>query len=76
MVWLASGSAKCDRQPVFIITDRTELDEQIEKVFSGKEILRTKSGADLVTRLVMPITLAYLLAWYTSSVARLKAKVG
>ena len=34
-----------------VITDRTELDEQIEKVFGGVEetILRTKNGADLVT---------------------------
>ena len=34
----------------FIVTDRTELDEQIEKVFKGvKEgIYRTKSGADLI----------------------------
>ena len=35
---------------VLIITDRTELDEQIEKVFKGvsEAIYRTKSGADLV----------------------------
>ena len=35
---------------VLIITDRTELDEQIEKVFKGvnEDIYRTKSGADLV----------------------------
>ncbi len=38
---------------VLIITDRTELDEQIETVFSGvsEEIYRTKSGADLIARL-------------------------
>ena len=38
---------------VLIITDRTELDEQIEKVFKGvnEEIVRTKSGADLIAKL-------------------------
>jgi len=51
MVWLA----KWIREHVtdsrgLIITDRTELDEQIEKVFKGinEAIYRTKSGADLV----------------------------
>ncbi len=36
-----------------IITDRTELDEQIERVFKGvnEEIVRTKSGADLIAKL-------------------------
>ena len=52
MVWLAkwirehvTGDGR-----VLIITDRTELDEQIEKVFKGvsEAIYRTKSGADLV----------------------------
>ncbi|MGH6689901.1 MAG: type I restriction endonuclease subunit R [Gammaproteobacteria bacterium] len=51
MVWLAKWireHVKSSR--VLIITDRTELDEQIEKVFKGvsEEIYRTKSGADLV----------------------------
>jgi hypothetical protein len=38
---------------VLIITDRTELDEQIEKVFFGvsEEIYRTKGGADLIAKL-------------------------
>jgi type I restriction enzyme R subunit len=38
---------------ILIITDRTELDEQIERVFKGvsENIYRTKSGADLTTRL-------------------------
>jgi type I restriction enzyme, R subunit len=38
---------------VLIITDRTELDEQIEKVYQyvGEEIIRTKSGADLIEKL-------------------------
>ena len=54
MVWLAKWIREnVTDSRVLIITDRTELDEQIEKVFSGveEEILRTKSGADLVTRL-------------------------
>ena len=40
----------CQRRRVLLITDRTELDEQIEKVFNGvsENIYRTKSGADLV----------------------------
>ncbi|MGL5486643.1 MAG: type I restriction endonuclease, partial [Shewanella sp.] len=54
MVWLAKWIREnvADSR-VLIITDRTELDEQIEKVFAGVEedILRTKSGADLVRRL-------------------------
>ncbi|MBL0453699.1 type I restriction endonuclease subunit R [Aeromonas veronii] len=54
MVWLAKWIREnVTDSRVLIITDRTELDEQIEKVFSGveEEILRTKSGADLVARL-------------------------
>ncbi|RUO93224.1 type I restriction endonuclease subunit R [Corallococcus sp. AB018] len=51
MVWLAKWireNVKDSR--VLIITDRTELDEQIEKVFKGvaENIYRTKSGADLL----------------------------
>lgn len=54
MVWLAKWIREnITDSRVMIITDRTELDEQIEKVFNGveEEILRTRSGADLVTRL-------------------------
>ncbi|HSV98128.1 MAG TPA: HsdR family type I site-specific deoxyribonuclease [Spirochaetota bacterium] len=38
---------------VAVITDRDELDKQIERVFgdAGEEIVRTSSGRDLVTRL-------------------------
>jgi type I restriction enzyme R subunit len=38
---------------VLLITDRTELDEQIEKVFCGvnEAIHRTQSGADLIAKL-------------------------
>lgn len=41
---------------MLIITDRTELDEQIEKVFIGVDefIYRTKSGSDLVASLNKP----------------------
>jgi type I restriction enzyme R subunit len=54
MVWLAKWLR--EHQPdarVLLITDRTELDEQIEKVFNGvgEEIYRTESGADLVKKL-------------------------
>ena len=38
---------------VLIVTDRDELDEQIEKTFTGvdEKIVRTKSGGDLLNRL-------------------------
>jgi len=54
MVWLTKWireNAKDAR--VLIITDRTELDEQIEKVFKGvnEDIYRTKSGGDLIAKL-------------------------
>ena len=54
MLWLAKWireNVKDSR--VLIITDRTELDEQIEKVFKGvnEEIYRTTSGADLIETL-------------------------
>lgn len=51
MVWLAKWIREhVPGSRVLIITDRTELDEQIEKVFNGiaEDIYRTKSGADLV----------------------------
>lgn len=54
MVWLAKWIR--EHQPdarVLLITDRTELDEQIEGVFSGvdEDIYRTQSGADLLDTL-------------------------
>lgn len=52
MVWLAKWIREHVKDSrVLIITDRTELDEQIDKVFNGVEedIYRTKSGADLVS---------------------------
>ena len=57
MVWLAKWIREnITDARVLIITDRTELDEQIEKVFSGvdEEIYRTKSGIDLVATLNQP----------------------
>ena len=51
MVWLAKWIREhVTDGRVLIITDRTELDEQIEKVFKGvsEDIYRTKSSADLV----------------------------
>ena len=51
MVWLAKWIREhVEKSRVLIITDRTELDEQIEKVFNGveEEIYRTKSGQDLI----------------------------
>lgn len=54
MVWLAKWLREnVTDARVLIITDRTELDEQIEKVFKGvnEDIYRTKSGADLINKL-------------------------
>ena len=52
MVWLAKWIRENVQDGrVVIITDRTELDEQIEKVFLGVDeaIYRTSSGADLIS---------------------------
>ncbi len=59
MVWLARWLKENTDLPgarVLIITDRTELDEQIESVFKGVEeqIYRTRNGADLVEQLANP----------------------
>ena len=57
MVWLAKWIlANRPGSRVLIITDRTELDEQIAKVFVGvhEKIYRTTSGADLVAKLNAP----------------------
>lgn len=42
---------------VALLTDRTELDKQIERVFgdAGEEIKRTTSGSDLMTQLSQPL---------------------
>ncbi len=57
MVWLAKWIREhVTDARVLIITDRTELDEQIEKVFTGVDeaIYRTQSGADLLGTLAEP----------------------
>ena len=54
MVWLARWIREnVTDARVLLVTDRTELDEQIEKVFLGvnEQIVRAASGADLVARL-------------------------
>ena len=54
MVWLAKWIREhVTGGRVLIVTDRTELDEQIEQVFKGvgEAIRRTRSGADLVRAL-------------------------
>ncbi|MBZ0168647.1 type I deoxyribonuclease HsdR [Candidatus Methylomirabilis lanthanidiphila] len=54
MVWLTKWIREhVTDARVLIITDRTELDEQIEGVFKGvnEDIYRTKSGADLIATL-------------------------
>ena len=58
MVWLAKWIRELKNVDgrVLIVTDRTELDEQIEMVFKGvkEDIHRTKSGADLAEALRDP----------------------
>jgi type I restriction enzyme R subunit len=54
MVWLAKWIREhVENARVLVVTDRTELDEQIEKVFKGvdEDIYRTTSGADLISTL-------------------------
>lgn len=54
MVWLAKWIREnIDNSRVLVLTDRTELDEQIEGVFLGvdEQIYRTKSCRDLVEKL-------------------------
>lgn len=54
MVWLTKWIREnVPDARVLLITDRTELDEQIEKVFMGvdEKIYRTSSGEDLITQL-------------------------
>lgn len=67
IIWHSQGSGKSiemvlgakhllERDPdgrILIVTDREELDEQIEKLFKGVDetIVRTKSGKDLVEKL-------------------------
>jgi type I restriction enzyme R subunit len=70
IIWHTQGSGKSivmvllarwilENKPnarVLIVTDRDELDKQIERVFqqSGESIARTRSGADLMTQLGQP----------------------
>ena len=54
MVWLSKWIiSNLPKSRVLIITDRDELDEQIEKLYKGvnESVVRTKSGADLLTRI-------------------------
>jgi type I restriction enzyme R subunit len=54
MVWLAKWIRENTTDArILIITDRTELDEQIKGIFQGvdEEIYRTKSGSDLINTL-------------------------
>jgi len=54
MVWLTKWIREhVENARVLVVTDRTELDEQIESVYKGvnEDIYRTKSGADLIAQL-------------------------
>ena len=66
MVWLAKWIREnASDSRILIITDRDELDKQIEKVFLGvgEEIYRTKSGQDLISCLndTIPLLLCSLI---------------
>jgi type I restriction enzyme R subunit len=57
MVWLAKWLREhVENARVLVVTDRTELDEQIEGVFAGvdEEISRSKNGAGLIAELNEP----------------------
>jgi len=54
MVWLTKWIREnVENARVLVITDRVELDEQIEKVYKGvdEDIKRTKNGSDLIDKL-------------------------
>jgi len=54
MVWLTKWIREnVENARVLVITDRVELDEQIEKVYKGvdEQIVRTTSGSDLIEKL-------------------------
>lgn len=55
MVWLSKWiKENLDNSRVLVVTDRDELDDQIEKLFKGvgeDTIIRTTSGKDLINRL-------------------------
>lgn len=58
MVWLAKWILENNPNArVVVITDRDELDKQIERVFrdAGEEMARTKSGQDLMKQLGKPL---------------------
>lgn len=66
MVWLTKWiKEKKQDARILVITDRDELDEQIEKVYFGvdEKIYRTKSGKDLINKLneATPIMLCSLI---------------
>ncbi len=66
MVWLTKWIKEHKKDSrILVITDRTELDEQIEKVYKGvdENIYRTKSGKDLINTLneVNPVIICSLI---------------
>lgn len=66
MVWLTKWIKENKQDSrILVITDRDELDEQIEKVYTGvdEKIYRTKSGKDLINKLneATPIMLCSLI---------------
>jgi type I restriction enzyme, R subunit len=57
MVWLAKWILENNPNArIAILTDRDELDKQIERVFTdaGEKIVRTRSGKDLMEQLALP----------------------
>lgn len=58
MVWLAKWILENNSNArIVVLTDRDELDKQIERVFNdaGESIVRTRSGKDLMKQLALPL---------------------
>jgi len=58
MVWLAKWILENNSNArIVVLTDRDELDKQIERVFNeaGESIVRTRSGKDLMEQLALPL---------------------
>ena len=77
MVWLTKWIREnIPESRILIITDRDELDKQIEKVFKGvdEDIYRTKSGRDLIDKLneTTPLLLNSLIHKFSRKEGELK----
>ncbi|WP_252231697.1 type I restriction endonuclease subunit R [Clostridium sp. ZBS15] len=79
MVWLTKWIKENKKDSrILVITDRTELDEQIEKVYKGvdENIYRTKSGQDLINKLneATPVMICSLIHKFKKSSGEISDK--